>query len=66
MLVRPDFADFPEALAEVAPATVVGAPGYAGRLREAGVEVEELDAIGELGSALCRAMSLDRIAGLST
>jgi acetyl esterase/lipase len=66
VLVRPDFADFPEALAEVAPATVVGAPGYSSRLREAGVEVEELDAIGELGSALRRAMSLDRIAGLST
>jgi acetyl esterase/lipase len=65
VLIRPDFADFPEALAEVAPATVVGAPGYSGRLREAGVEVEELDAIGELAAALGRAMSLDRTAGLS-
>jgi len=63
VLIRPDFADFPEALAGVAPATVVGISEYSSRLREAGVEVEETEAICDL-AVLRRAMSLDRIPGL--
>jgi hypothetical protein len=45
LLIGPDLTGWPLAtasLAGVAPATVVSAPAYAGRLRAAGVEVEEL------------------------
>ncbi len=45
LLFGPERSDWPPAdasLAGAAPATVVDAPGYAGRLRAAGVEVEEL------------------------
>jgi hypothetical protein len=45
LLFGPERAGWPSAsasLAGAAPATVVDAPGYASRLREAGVEVEEL------------------------
>jgi hypothetical protein len=45
LLIGPDRSGWPPAsasLAGVAPATVVNAPGYASRLRAAGVEVEEL------------------------
>jgi hypothetical protein len=45
VLIGPDLAGWPlhaGSLAEVAPATVVNAAEYANRLREAGVEVEDL------------------------
>jgi acetyl esterase/lipase len=47
VLIGPDLCGSPPAvasLAGVAPATVVNAPGYARRLRDAGVEVDELSA----------------------
>jgi hypothetical protein len=66
VLIRPDFADSPEALAGVAPATVVGISDYSERLREAGVEVEQAEAICDLAPVLRRAMILDLTAGLST
>jgi hypothetical protein len=66
VLIRPDFADYPEALAGVAPATLVGLSGYSDRLRAAGVEVEQVGAICDLAPVLRRAMSLDRAAGLNT
>jgi hypothetical protein len=47
VLIGPDLSGSPPALASlagVAPATVVDAQDYAGRLREAGVEVDELSA----------------------
>jgi hypothetical protein len=58
--LRPDLAEWPggEPLAGVAPAIVVGARRYAARLREAGVEVEEVPLIANLGPALSRPMSL--------
>jgi len=46
----------PARLAGVAPATVVGGHDYAARLRNAGVEVEELDECPELAPALRRAL----------
>jgi hypothetical protein len=52
LLFGPERAGWPPvdaSLAGVAPATVVDAPGYAGRLREAGVEVEELAPAEPLG-----------------
>jgi acetyl esterase/lipase len=60
VLLRPDLAEWPggEPLAGVAPAIVVGARRYAARLREAGVEVEELPLIANLSPALSRPMSL--------
>ena len=45
VLIGPELAGWPPAdasLTDVAPATVVNAPGYASRLRDAGVEVDEL------------------------
>jgi acetyl esterase len=67
VLIGPDLATAPagESLAEVAPATVVGAGAYAARLREGGVEVEELPGLAGLAPALRRAMSLERTAGPS-
>jgi acetyl esterase/lipase len=52
-------------LAGVAPATVLGALEYASRLREAGVDVEEVARIGDLATSLCRAMNFDRDRGLT-
>jgi hypothetical protein len=66
VLIRPDFAEFPEALAGVGPATVVGISEYSDRLRAAGVEAEQVGAICDLAPVLRQAMSLDRAAGLST
>jgi acetyl esterase/lipase len=66
VLIRPDFDAYPDPLAGVAPATVVGISGYSDRLREAGVEVEQVGAICDLAPVLRRAMNSDRISGLST
>jgi hypothetical protein len=47
VLIGPDLTGSPRALASlvgVAPATVVNAPHYAARLREADVEIDELSA----------------------
>jgi hypothetical protein len=64
VLIRPQLGELPDALAGLAPATVVGARRCAARLREAGVEVQELQLIGDLGPALRRSMSLERTRGL--
>ena len=66
VLIRPDFSGYPDGLAGVAPATVVGISDYSDRLRGAGVEVEQVGAICDLAPLLRRAMNLDRTAGLST
>jgi hypothetical protein len=61
VLIGPDVSGWPPpvaALAGVAPATVVNAPGYASRLREALVEVEELSLEGP--------MRFDWVRGLRT
>jgi hypothetical protein len=52
LLFGPEREGWPTAdtsLADVAPATVIDAPGYANRLREAGVEVEELAPAAPMG-----------------
>jgi len=51
--------------AGVAPATVVGAWAYARRLREAGVEVDEVARIADVATSLRRAMNLHRDEGLT-
>ena len=66
VLIRPDFSGYPDGLAGVAPATVVGISDYSDRLRGAGVEVEQVGAICDLAPVLRRAMTLDRAAGLNT
>jgi hypothetical protein len=66
VLIRPDFGVYPDPLAGVAAATVAGARDYSDRLRDAGVEVEEVEAICDLAPVLRRAISSDRAAGLST
>ena len=62
VLIGPDLTGWPrwtaDSLSGVAPATVVNAPGYAARLRAAGVEVEE--------RFPDRAMSFAWVRGLST
>ena len=61
LLFGPERSGWPTAgasLAGVAPATVVDAPGYASRLREAGVEVEELALAEPLRLDWLRAASL--------
>jgi alpha/beta hydrolase fold len=61
LLFGPERAGWPPAsasLAGAAPATVVDAPGYASRLREAGVEVEELALAEPLRFDWLRAASL--------
>jgi acetyl esterase/lipase len=65
VLIGPTSDELPDAPAGVAPATVIGAREYAARLRLAGVEVEEVGAICDLAPVLRRAMSWDRITGLS-
>jgi hypothetical protein len=66
VLIRPDFTAYPDGLAGVAPATLVGLSGYSDRLRAAGVEVEQVGAICDLAPVLRRAMNLGRTAGLNT
>jgi hypothetical protein len=66
VLIRPDFDAYPDAPAGVAPATVVGISAYSDRLRDAGVEVDQVGAICDLAPVLRPAMNSGRISGLST
>jgi alpha/beta hydrolase fold len=68
VLVGPDVSGWPPAdasLAGVAPATVVNAHGYATRLREAGVEVEELSVEGTMRFDWIRGLRHDDVASES-
>ena len=62
VLIGPDRSGWPPALASLAgaaPATVVDAHDYAGRLREAGVEVDELSSEDPTGADWIRALRWD-------
>jgi hypothetical protein len=64
VLIGPDVSGWPpagESLAGVAPATVVNAQGYASRLREAGVEVDELSDHAPMSFGWVRGLSNDDV-----